>query len=239
LADEEHNTYRLTSLANETIKVGHTEDENNMLITDIKINFRKHGVHPSVEEYLKLAFILNFKVPPSGLKTLDFTSMFKKFHMIRPIDHISLQKIVSETFEWPFFKILETQSVYHNLCRLRSFFQMLTPIGISFVEGNHRGLLAGKVLYGQQILEGFPLTKQLNPGFPLPPLSPLYHTGLQLKVILPVKTEDLITPGALITTGMISICRKESKKIAYFKTLIIEQTWKDFMRSTIELMMQP
>ena len=220
-------------MAKETVNIGNSADDNDQIINDVQILFDKVGILPTIEEYLKLAFIFNVKVPKPQDHNLDFKSIFQKFQSVKPNDNETLKQMIHNIFEWPFFKVQDRKSPFENLCRLRSFFQALTPIGISYIEGNHRGLLASKVLYGQQILEEYPLPKEVNQGFPLPANSPLYHNALNVKIILPFTDRANLEEAQLITKDMVSICRKNSEKIAELKKMYIVQQWKDFLQSTI------
>ena len=54
---------------------------------------------------------------------------------------------------------MQDNNFKENLWRVRSFFQSLHPIGISFVEGNHHAILANKLLYGINLDLIYPLSE--------------------------------------------------------------------------------
>ena len=74
--------------------------------------------------------------------------------------------------------------------RVRSFFQALHPIGMAYIEGNHRTVLAYKLLYGQQVDAYFPLNIEFLVKLPdtKQPALPLTKQGKIEKSILPTKS---------------------------------------------------
>jgi len=151
---------------------------------------------------------------------MDFLSLFNHTHQITPNSIEALKTIVHDHFKWPFFNFPPNKSLQEHLWRVRSYFQSLHPIGIGYIEGNHRAVLTCKLLYGQKVNAAYPLmrpfppiedehspkkkkehtkstpdelrtrTKNNNPTTTLPAKSPLYVRTLDTKIIVPVMGED-------------------------------------------------
>jgi hypothetical protein len=142
----------MTSMAKETLHCG------KVVLKDVIVQMKGVGVYPSYDQLLKLAYIMNMKVSPSeDNKGLDFTTLLEGLRGIKPMTNRDLGKLTKEIFDWKFFRIAANKSVHENLWRIRSFFQAMHPIGAAFIEGNHRAVLASKVLYGQKVNASYPL----------------------------------------------------------------------------------
>jgi hypothetical protein len=105
---------------------------------------------------------------------------------------------------------------------------MITPLGISFIEGNHRILLASKLLYGQKLKDVLPF--EMKDDFnPVPEKSPLYQK-IPCIVVFP-KTDDDQTNKQNITSTILENCTTYSQSIASRKTHFIDMQWKDFLEN--------
>ena len=221
----------LTSIAKENLKIGST------LIKEVSIKFRKVGVFPSQNQLLKLAYILNVKVaPPSDVtasrpKLLDFQSILQEFHDFKPISNEALSQFVKRKLKWKFFDIHMKKRLCVNMRRVRSFFQCLQPIGLAFIEGNHRALLASKVLYGENVNACYPIKPADLWGTTVPASSPIFYTNLDVKIMIPETSR--MTSLRLISRKMLVSCQRRSSLVASQKQYVIKETWKYFMDTTV------
>ena len=223
----------LSSIAKETVRV------RSDYIKELSIKFRKIGVFPSQNQLLKLAYILNVHVaPPSDASArpprhLDFASILQAYHGFEPSSNASLQQFLKKQLKWPFFDIDLTARLSENMRKVRSFFQCLHPIGLAYIEGNHRALLASKLLYGQGVHAFYPLPHLEEIMIPrrIPESSALYYTNLEVKIMIPGNTRMNAT--RLITGKMLQSCRKRSMKVAEQKKYVIKETWKYFLDTTV------
>ena len=149
---------RMTSLGLETIKVA---EEN---INEVSVKIDRIGIVPSHKELLKIAYIMNLKIgkPQNHGEArpnhLDYCSILSEFQDVRILNQKNLNEFVYNKLNWTFFN-MQDNNFKENLWRVRSFFQSLHPIGISFVEGNHRSILANKLLYGINLDLIYPLSE--------------------------------------------------------------------------------
>ena len=153
----------------------------------------KVALFPVQHQLLKVAYILNVKIAKPTTtdypQQLDYHSILSHFQLHAPSSITQLKTIVYDVLDWKFFQFSETQTendklslevqFFENLWRVRSFFQSLHEIGLGYVEGNHRGVLASKLMYGQQIHSPYPFYYKFNRKeknrTPFPPKdSPLF-----------------------------------------------------------------
>ena len=218
----------MTLLARESIKIGGTT------IKDMVVKFKKVGVFPSMEQLLKVAYILNVKVGKgAGRAELDFGALFSdKLRLVKPTSEQSIVDLVYDTLGWHFFK-LNRVNIRDDLLRIRSFFQALHPIGVAFIEGNHRAVLAGKMLYGQFIDQPYPLTESLGRKFvELPMSSALFCNATDVKVTVPKRK---MNEKRLISKQTLQFCKERSQHVAADKQLVIKENWKNYLQQTVDL----
>jgi hypothetical protein len=160
----------------------------------------------------------------------DYQHILSAYGSIQFNTNDSIQKFVKDSLDWGFFTIDLAQPPYYNMRCLRSFLQLLTPVGISFVEGNHRIVIASKLLYGQALDNPVPF--EMQPDFdPVPATSPLYEK-VHCNVIFPDK-EDAQHDKNGITEQMIEYCQQYSASIAASKKYFIDTSWKDFLETLL------
>ena len=217
----------MTSMARESIKIGGT------IIKDLIVKFKKVGVFPSMEQLLKVAYILNVKVGKgTGRAELDFAALFdEKLRSFKPSTAGVIVDWVYGVLGWQFFGL--TRNVHEDLWRIRSFFQALHPIGVAFIEGNHRAVLASKMLYGQFIEQPYPLTLSIGRTFaPIGLSSPLFCTAMDVKVTVPKKK---MNAKRVITKHILHLCKTRSQHVAADKQLVIKESWKSYLQRTVDL----
>jgi hypothetical protein len=148
----------MRSMAKETLVVS----RDGTTIKDVLVKLKRYGLFPSQDQWLKVAYILNVKiskaiVQPEMPDLLDVKRVIEHLKVV-PQSNSDLEEFVRDTLDWPFFELHEeTKTVYENLWRIRTFFQAMQPVGMSFIEGNHRAVLASKMLYGQDVAEPLPM----------------------------------------------------------------------------------
>jgi hypothetical protein len=198
-----------------------------MTIKETLVKFTKVGVFPSQRELLKLAYIMNVRVAKPNQKNpwhLDYVKILQAFQLYTPTSLGDLKDFVKKQLDWPFFEFVD-RTLWENMWRLRSFFQALHPIGLAFVEGNHRAVLASKMLYGQKLESSYPLHFGFDPSRKkgkqnksqleskeIPPQSPLFFKHVDIKVLVPKGGENL--RAQLITEEMLVACRQKSQEVA-------------------------
>jgi hypothetical protein len=232
---------RLTSMARESLQIG------DMKVTEVQVKFRKTGVFPSQQQLLKLAYILNHKLliaRPFDMdskcphpRMLDFEAIISPFSSCKAYNNKTLESFVKKELGWACFQVFSKESYFENMCRLRSFFQCMHPIGISFVEGNHRAVLASKVLYGQPVNLPFPLEDDFFRGQkPIPKNSALFYDKLDVKIVLPGYPKGKVDAESArcITREMLDVCQSKSRLITANKKLFIEENWKSFFQTVME-----
>ena len=235
-------TCEMVSMAKETLNLGIYK------IKDAKIKTDKYGVFPSRNAFLRLAFILGVEVaPPVAAEDkenpifFDYTTILEFFgQSTLPTTTKSLKKFIEDNLKWKFFELGE-RPMWLNMWRLRSFFQALHPIGLAYVEGQHRGVLACKMLYGVDVAESYPLrfftelnVKNKKTGDTvLPPDSPIQISNLEVKVLVPHVGLHM-GEKRVITTNMLKDCRERSRVVAINKTLYITENWKTFIQNTLQ-----
>ena len=176
----DNTSQRLVSLAQESMKIGE------VVLKAVVAEFNKLGVLPSQTELLQIAYILNLHIRPPTNKTdcLDFASILSAYADIQPRTREQLQSFVHDKLKWTFFKFVSRQdnkkrndgkgknedsgnevlsSVYEEMWHVRSFFQALHTMGVSYIEGNHRAVLASKLLYGHKVDATYPLIMDHQP----------------------------------------------------------------------------
>ena len=122
-----------------------------------------YGFLVSQEELLKVAYILNVKITDELQNTnlpssLDFTTILASYSDIKPHTLEDLHNFASNRLNWKCFELGQA-SVYEEMWWIRSFFQAMHPLGVSFIEGNHHAVLASKLLYGHAVDATFPLKR--------------------------------------------------------------------------------
>jgi hypothetical protein len=220
---------RLLSFSKENLWIGET------LVKEVKVKFDSIAVVPTETWVKMVAFILNRKIAPFGNtewngKQHDFSSILTSLNDIHPSSNEDLLKFIA-LVDWPFFRI-EGYSFNVNMWRIRSFFQALHPVGLSFVEGNHRAVLASSVLYGgMDLSKPFPLdfdfdiqTKRITDRSPLLNL-------IDIKICSPLGTPE--GDMKVISHAMLESCRNASKEVAANKSLVVQDTWKTFLQDVI------
>jgi hypothetical protein len=231
----------MQSLTKETLKIG------SLKIKDVTVKTNKIGVFPSSDQLLRLAFILGVKVavpPDVNTKDLDYPAILNFFHQAtQPRSVKELKLFLHKDLKWTFFD-LHKGPLYINLWRVRSFFQTITKIGIAFIEGQHRAVLAAKLLYGQPVNIHYPLdffdnigstnnTVRWNTQFHIPKNSPLNANNLEVKIIIP-QSIGRAPPKRVISSYMLQACEERSLEVTMSKTLYIEETWKTFIQNTVQ-----
>jgi hypothetical protein len=238
----EHRDSLLTSISRETIRVDNTQ------VKDVKMKFMKLGVVPSNDQLLKLAYILNVKIAPPCLESkgqkklsstpkkassrlLDYSSVLAAFAKCSPSTNKNLEGFVNKHLQWKCFKVKKQLNFYDNMCRVRSFLQCMHSIGVSYVEGNHRAVLAGKLLYGQPVNMHYPLSHDYTADTrKIPQKSPLFHPQLGANVLV----HSFRGRTRAIDDEMLGLCRKRSKQVADNKKLYIVGDWKTFFLTSLE-----
>lgn len=94
---------------------------------------------------------------------------------------------LKNVLHWKFFHIAVNKSIHENMWCIRSFFQTLHLIGAACTEGNHRAVLAPKVLYGQKVNAPYPLEQIFGNEETIPTKSPLFYKNLEVKIMVPVE----------------------------------------------------
>ena len=251
---------RMTSMSMESLKSG------NLQVSQVLFKKESLPVHPTQRDLLQLAFIfyLDIAKPDKNDKDqwfLDFSSILQAFTEETPETTLKLKSIVHQRFEWKFFEFPENCTLQYHLTRVRSFFQTLHRIGIAFVEGNHRAVLAAKLLYGQKVNSTFPLkpvTKKIPDAtntndkqahqasdimtrhkrdeeeqqFIVPHDSPLHYQGLDVRVLVPECGKEFPI-HRVITARQLRNCRDWSNRIAVVRKYMIKAHWGSFMVDTI------
>lgn len=252
---------RLQSLALEHIKAGNHSRK--------KVQLRKTtvAVYPTRKDVMRLAYILNREVAipkttdPKNIY-LDYHSLFFGFQTMYPRTEQDLKEIVRDKFNWPFFQFPEGKMLCEHMWRVRSFFQSMHSIGIGYIEGNHRAVLACKTLYGQKVNAAFPLhlpfQKRMEPTTEQKQQPVRKITSEEAKVTrtkdeekfidLPEKSPlfncnlevKAIIPwvdsknakNRVITETHLELCRDRSSNIAVQKQYVIPETWSGFIAAT-------
>lgn len=228
---------RLGSIAKEDFMVGTSEAG----VGPVEVHLTQAtAVHVTEKEYSKLAFIMNLKtrqLPPDKEEKRLFD--FKKLLAVDHDDKITslkmLKKYVHGTMKWDFFQFKKDLPLACELWRVRSFFQVLTGVGITVLEGSHRMTLAAKLMTGIELDRQLPadvMTSHLDTH--LPAYSKLYDT-VSVDVMSP-KTMVQKEPNMpdYLTPDSVEACRKWSEEVAYSKLHFIQATWRDWVEGTLE-----
>jgi hypothetical protein len=230
-------TPRLTSVSKEVIIL----EDQRLFNTEIHIA-QASATKVSKEEFMKLCFILNVKpkqvseeFAEQGIFDFDAVlSAGRNTDILNIRNNDSLAQFLRNKLDWPFFKVQQEMTFAHNMWRVRSFLQTITPIGISMLEGSHRMTLAAKLLTGMNITRSIPYmpyAKNPNPVI-VPERSPLF-AKITVQVFAPVDTVNPTTRHHFITTESLINCRKWSQHVADMRTHFIESTWRDWMEDII------
>jgi hypothetical protein len=237
-----------------------------LLRKKVKFSTKSVAVYPSYKDLLHIGFILDKSIAKPLDITPDyryqnFAAILQEFQNTTPTTINELKKIVQQQFNWTFFEFPKGKSLHEHLWRVRSFFQSLHSIGIGYIEGNHRAVLACKLLYGTKVNATYPLKlpfgkldsttpkrkkKQLEPTPErqtrlkeeeeiklVPQQSPLHYTSLDVKTIIPCM--DKTNPDeTLLTSAELAACRERSMGIAKHKQLVLKEDWNTFMLTTLD-----
>jgi hypothetical protein len=198
------------------------------------------AMHVSGKEYLKVAYILNVKPGKlkeglDGMCIYDFSALLSEYSNVKLSTLQNLMDFVHDKLDWSFFQFREKEPYSYNLWRLRSFFQVLTGVGVSVLEGSHRMTLAAKLLTGIGTDFELPVNvKTRRIDRELPAYSNLFNM-VHVDVLVPrdSKTSAKANHG-FFTEDSIESCRKWSQTVAYTKTNYIQPTWRDWIGATLE-----
>ena len=228
---------RLGSIAKEDCMVGQIQNS----VGPVEVHLAQaSAVHVSAKEYSKLAYIMNLKARKLPTDK-QFKRLFdyKRLLAVEPDERITslamLQKFVHDKLRWDFFLFEEDLPLASQLWRVRSFFQVLTGVGITVLEGSHRLTLASKLMTGMMLDRQLPADVMTAPyHIPLPDCSRLYDT-VSVDVMTP-KDAMCITddPDHFLSPDSIQACRKWSEEVAYSKLHFIQATWRDWVEGTLE-----
>jgi hypothetical protein len=150
-----------------------------------------------------------------------------------------LRAYIHKNLDWTFFKVKTNLSVHKNIWRVRSFFQVLTGVGISIVEGGHRMTLTAKLLTGMTIDDVIPF----EPGEDTGDVIILVDSPIWGKATVQVLTtrkdaSKRNSPYALFTQKELDDYQNYSQRVAEQKTHFIESTWKDWIGETVKKIQQ-
>jgi hypothetical protein len=196
-------------------------------------NLKINGVSGRIlgrKEFNELCYILNVQVRQLGecynKQLFDYKTLFQKFRDEYDGSNKELEETLVDTLGWPFFKVKDDLPFRQNLRRVRSFFQTLTGVGLSVVEGNHRMTLAGKLIYGQHIKDTIPCKKKSPEYKDLPEHSPLNQ---EIKVEILTFQDMTADTSKIVSQEQLKMLRDKSHKVAKDKERRISATWKDWL----------
>jgi hypothetical protein len=188
------------------------------------------------QQFVELCFILNVKYRQIGdcwdKGLFDYKRLFGKFRGTADSNNKGLWETLEYELKWPFFKIKDDLTIEENMSRVRSFFQALTGVGLSVVEGNHRMTLAGKLMYGQHIEDTIP-RGQFSEKFVHPPdYSPL-RREIKVQILsLQNMTKDT---NNILKQSQLNLLRTKSHKAAEDKNRCIPASWKDWLTRGVQV----
>jgi hypothetical protein len=215
------------SIAKEDVKLGKSIVE----LIEVQIP-QASAKYVTEREYLKVAYILNLQPRKENPKVggfYDYHTLLGRYanEKVNTLD--DFENFVHAKLKWEFFEINKEEPLSYAMWRLRSFFQVLTGVGVSLLEGSHRLTLAAKLLTGIAVDLPLPVNTVQRPLKPeLPQYSKLYNL-IYTDVLVP---KDVV-PG-YITPETVKNCKIWSENIAKKKTHFIHSTWKEWLAQTME-----
>jgi hypothetical protein len=118
-----------------------------------------------------------------------------------------------KTLDWEAYKIDASKSLAYNILRLRSFLNMISPIGMVCVDGNNRLFSAHKTFMGKAAIK---------------PKSPVWYSYKMTVIMPPFHDSEQITTAELRLTAMQT---RDQKKMEENQG---EQNWQAWMRGTFD-----
>jgi hypothetical protein len=223
----------LGSIAKEDVKLG----KSTVNLVEVQIP-QASAKHVTAREFMKVAYILNLKPKRESLELngiYDFDALLGAYanESVNSLDDI--EKFVKDKLKWDFFEFNKQDTVSFALWQLRSFFQVLTGVGVSIMEGSHRMTLAAKLLTGMAVDCPLPVNTHQKPlRTHLPPNSQLYNL-IYVDVLIPrdARVAGIHTHGFL-SDVTINQARQWSQNVAMKKTHFIPATWKGWIAETLE-----
>ena len=82
------------------------------------------------------------------------------------------------------------------------------PLGVAFIEGNHRAILASKMLYGRDVTTAYPISAYQRQT--IPDDSPIFDTNIDVKIQIPIPDIDQ-DDNVTFTTTIIKMVEKVKK----------------------------
>jgi hypothetical protein len=238
-SNDSKNAVRLTSIAKETVKLTDTVFEN------CQVHIDEASVkHVSNFELLKLCYILKEK-PTKKRNGSEYSEVYDYRTILNGQgpktinNNDDLKTYVHNNLDWRFFKVKTDLSVHENIWRVRSFFQVLTGVGISIVEGGHRMTLTAKLLTGMTIDDEIPFVPgQDKRDVIIPVDSPIWGKATVQVLTTRKDASKRNSPYALITQKELDDYQNYSQRVAEQKTHFIESTWKDWIGETVKKIQQ-
>jgi hypothetical protein len=228
-------TPRLMSIAKEDLECGDIEE----VSTEVEIA-QTSAKYVDAEDFKKLTYILNIKPRESDEQNnkkglFDYESVLRYNDKFDIKTNAALKVFLKEKLRWDFFNVDNSKPVSYNLWKVRSFLQVITPVGISILEGGHRMTLASKLLTGVKIDQRLPLTEEdiIQTRRTLPVDSPLY-SKIEVQVLTAVDQGRELCKHQYMTEKTMETCRAWSSAIAEQKTHFIAATWRDWMETTMK-----